>query len=466
MRDAQDAASHRSSLTFSSPSEDGDSSFFGDLPEESPLSLAARRGDTERVKQLLEDPDVDLNAVDYWSSTPLTYAARNCHIDIVRMMVKDKNRIDAKNYKNAFFAAAAAEEGVDSVPVLELLFATFNIDVNATDMNESTALHLATQKRNRDAVEFLLKKNGIDINKKDKSGSTALDIGLAKGGRHVVELLLPSAWDKNLENSIEAAVRSGNDDRLHSLLASCCASVNDHLEPLSWAAMRGQLKVLQILLTRNGANANARDRSERTAISWAAQAGQADAVDLLLKHGADANLPDRYGSTPLWYALRENEEEIAKKLIPLDTKALAMLVIENKPDLIKVIMRLGTDPDHKDADGRTALHIAAYLGRLDCAKTLLSAGADINAVEYSGKTPLQVVLFHRRADFARELLKRRASTTGVMPKEWYRVSGKRDGEFAVLSETYDGERHLDFPEAIDDCRTLCKEYPQRKNFLM
>ncbi|ETS03714.1 ankyrin, partial [Trichoderma reesei RUT C-30] len=70
--------------------------------------------------------------------------------------------------------------------------------------------------------------------------------------------------------------------------------------------------------------------------------------------------------------------------------ALAMLVIENKPDLIKVIMRLGTDPDHKDADGRTALHIAAYLGRLDCAKTLLSAGADINAVEYSGKTPLQV----------------------------------------------------------------------------
>ncbi|EGR50121.1 uncharacterized protein TRIREDRAFT_42267, partial [Trichoderma reesei QM6a] len=122
----------------------------------SPLSLAARRGDTERVKQLLEDPDVDLNAVDYWSSTPLTYAARNCHIDIVRMM---------------------------------------------------------------------------------------------------------------------------------------------------------------ILLTRNGANANARDRSERTAISWAAQAGQADAVDLLLKHGADANLPDRYGSTPLWYALRENEEEIAKKLI-------------------------------------------------------------------------------------------------------------------------------------------------------
>ncbi|OTA04194.1 hypothetical protein A9Z42_0047680 [Trichoderma parareesei] len=133
------------------------------------------------------------------------------------MLVKD-DRLDAQNYQKAFFAAAAAAwRQLDSVPVLELLLATSNIDVNATDMNGSTALHLATKQGNANAVEFLLKTNGIDINKKDTSDSTALAIALAEDDRDVVGLLLPSAWDANLQDSIQEAARSGHHDLLDSI---------------------------------------------------------------------------------------------------------------------------------------------------------------------------------------------------------------------------------------------------------
>ncbi|KAL7815608.1 ankyrin repeat-containing domain protein [Trichoderma gracile] len=466
MRDAQDSAGRFAPL--SSVSRHGGDYDEIELPKESPLSLAAQQGDTERVKQLLEDPDADadLNAVDRYGDTPLTYVARSGRVEIVKMMVKEKNKIDADNYQNAFVAAAEASRRTDSVLVLELLLATFNIDVNATNANGSTALHRATANRNTDAVEFLLKTNGSDINKKDKSDSTAVDIAIEVGNRHAIELLLPSAWDANLENSILEAARSGHHDLLDSLLANFCALVDGHLDPLIWAALRGHVEVLQILLTRDGANANAMDRNSRTAISWAAQGGRADAVDLLLEYGADASLPDRGGNTPLWYALSENEEETAKKLIPLDTSTLQTLICQNRLDWIKLMMRLGTNLEQKGKNGQTALHVTAEWGRLDIAKALLSAGANINAEDYSGMTPLRAALIRREADLARELLKRRASNTGIMSKDWHLISKRGDEELILLSEAFDGERHLDFPEAIDDCWSLFMKYPQRKTFLI
>ncbi|OTA04193.1 hypothetical protein A9Z42_0047670 [Trichoderma parareesei] len=167
-----------------------------------------------------------------------------------------------------------------------------------------------------------------------------------------------------------------------------------------------------------------------------------------------------------WDAALTQIYRIATEAHRSDSSTLAKLVWEDRPDLIKFMMRFGTDPAHKDKYGRTALHAAAVCGHLNSAKALLSAGADVNAVDNSGLTPLQTALINKEAGVARELLKNRASTAGIMSKDWHRVSEEGDGKFALLSEAFSGERHLEFPEAIDNFWDLFKEYPQRKNFLM
>ena len=57
------------------------------------------------------------------------------------------------------------------------------VDVNADDMNKTTALHIASKAGNSAMVEFLL-ENGADVKKKDYKGRNALEIAIEKDKRH------------------------------------------------------------------------------------------------------------------------------------------------------------------------------------------------------------------------------------------------------------------------------------------
>ena len=46
--------------------------------------------------------------------------------------------------------------------------------------------------------------------------------------------------------------------------------------------------------------------------------------------------------------------------------------------------------DVQDVDGKSALHVAASTGKLDCVNCLLDAGADCTLRDIKGLTPLQV----------------------------------------------------------------------------
>jgi len=70
---------------------------------------------------------------------------------------------------------------------------------------------------------------------------------------------------------------------------ACLLADDRGMTPLHWAADRGAVERIEILLN-NGAHINARDDNGETPLHLAVIAGQFKAVEVLLKYGADPNI--------------------------------------------------------------------------------------------------------------------------------------------------------------------------------
>jgi hypothetical protein len=134
-------------------------------------------------------------------------------------------------------------------------------------------------------------------------------------------------------------------------------------------------------LLKRGANPNVQDKKGWTPLHWAAGRGYAEIVRLLLEYGADANARDKDARTPLHFASGFG-----------------------RADVVLLLLEHGADVNAKNKDGRTPLHIAASWGYADVARLLLGYGADVNAKDKDGTTPLHFASIFGHADTARVLL--------------------------------------------------------------
>ncbi|CAG2179848.1 unnamed protein product, partial [Oppiella nova] len=62
------------------------------------LFMSCKKGDVNRVKQLVEQKEVELNVRDRWDSTPLYYACLCGHTNVVRYLLKSGARCEANTF--------------------------------------------------------------------------------------------------------------------------------------------------------------------------------------------------------------------------------------------------------------------------------------------------------------------------------------------------------------------------------
>ncbi|KMQ50404.1 Ankyrin [Chitinispirillum alkaliphilum] len=146
--------------------------------------------------------------------------------------------------------------------------------------------------------------NGLDINAQGKDGINFLTWAFLKFRKDSFEFLIRNGADPNLKN-----------DRGYSVVA--------------FAAMAKDIHYLQLLL-RNGADPNTTvPLKTRPILSVCVAARKKDFVELLIRFGADINLQDKGGYTPM-----------------------AAGMVHNQYDTIYRLLKLGADPTLTDRFGR------------------------------------------------------------------------------------------------------------------
>jgi ankyrin repeat protein len=83
---------------------------------------------------------------------------------------------------------------------------------------------------------------------------------------------------------------------------------------LHWAASLGLAEMARLLID-SGADVNIRNEEGYTPLHWAAGEGQKELVVILIVHGADVNALNKRGWTPLRWAEAQSQKEIARILV-------------------------------------------------------------------------------------------------------------------------------------------------------
>jgi hypothetical protein len=142
------------------------------------------------------------------------------------------------------------------------------------------------------------------------------------------------------------------------------------------------------------------------------------AAKALIYHGADLNKTDRFGCTPLWYALHKVDLNMTTFLLDRGARldkgiagmALTRAVESKNMDMLGLLLDRGLDPDSKYM-GATPLVRACLSKDLNAIKILVESGADIHSrssypnMPYDGKSALDIARENRDTQIT-ELLMR------------------------------------------------------------
>ena len=104
------------------------------------------------------------------------------------------------------------------------------------------------------------------------------------------------------------------------------------------------------------------------------------------------------------------------------TSALHTFSISGLVKFIDFLLSINADPNVRDSDGQTPLHLAAERGQKEAVKLLLDHGANTNLQANDGDTPLHRSLIEKNNEIAKLLINRGADVNiannrGITPKQ-------------------------------------------------
>ena len=336
-------------------------------------------------------------------TTPLHRAIYAGDVRQVRGLLQAGARPDAANrYGLTPLALAASAGSAEFVALLVESGATVRA-ADAALRDGQTTLMLAARAGNVGAVDVLL-KHGAEPNVAERrTGTTALmwaaldDRGdairtLVRGGAKVDARSAPTSFPHTPPGVIGDPLEEGSSYVGQTVLPK------GSWTSLMYAARQGARGAVAALVEAK-ADLDAVDPDGSTALALAAINGHADVVTTLLENGANPNLADRTGMTPLYAAV-----DLHTMQLGFGRPDPPPAVVAGSVEMVKALLAHGANPnarlgtrilkrvytagDGKLGKGATPYMRAARAGDVPVMKILLAAGADPALVQDSGNSPL------------------------------------------------------------------------------
>jgi uncharacterized protein len=340
------------------------------------LMAVARTGRVEAAKVLLKH-GANPNASEQWGGqTALMWAAAQSQPEMIRFLISKGADVNARAVVRDWQRRVTAEgrpKDMNRGGFTPLLYAAREgcvpcasellkgkADIDLADPDGVTPLIMALMNLHWDTGRFLIER-GADVNLWDFYGQTplyaAVDMNTLPKGRRVE---LPSQDTTTSLQIIEMLLAKGANPNAQTKLRIPHRQVpyDRYTEPM-----------LNIGVTP---------------LIRAAKAGDIPVVKLLLAHGADANLPNINGDTPLMAA-------VGKGWINSPTRG-AFYTEEQALEVYGMLRARGANVNARTNFNETALHSAALRGWNEIVRKLIADGAELDVKDGNGLTAIDFAM--------------------------------------------------------------------------
>eukprot|EP01124_Arcella_intermedia_P011628 TRINITY_DN18052_c0_g1_i1.p1 TRINITY_DN18052_c0_g1~~TRINITY_DN18052_c0_g1_i1.p1 ORF type:complete len:1424 (-),score=349.46 TRINITY_DN18052_c0_g1_i1:31-4302(-) len=446
------------------------------LTTETPLQIAAKQGNIEMCKKLVS-LGANPKGIGKYGWCPLRQAIfsgeEGAAYFLLQQHTKDEVPLILTPVVDKFEEGERQEGIKDSYNLAHIavsrglmgitaeLINNFGIDVNATTGTlKKNLLHIAGEHniRNIELLKFLIEKN-INIHCLSYSDCSPL-LSSAKGGNCVLaEILLAQTGD-----SLSYACATNKEEQnLCHLVTQYLISKPSHVSDY-----------LTLMLSKFPDLIEKRDFLRRTPLAYAAKFGNFDAMTILLLNGANPNVIDTTGNTPLHYVVELENEDNAKACLKLLLNARtlsskqtltassspekdlfqdilearnsvgvtplgrAILLMYRKPALRQALaddlINAGSDIDKsfKSPVGASILHQAIHRGAIEPVLYLLEHKQKLNCTDTYGNTPLHEACTLGHLQIVQELCKAIIQDFSKPDQITYLNSKNMDGDTPML----------------------------------
>ncbi|XP_028661525.1 ankyrin repeat and death domain-containing protein 1A [Erpetoichthys calabaricus] len=254
-----------------------------------------------------------------------------------------------------------------------------NVNHNAKNVHDRTALHFAVAGGHRDVVELLVKRK-VRVDVADKYGITPLHLGAWFGYADIMRMLVQ-------EGANQKALNQEGMNILH------CAAINNHIEVFKYIIDDLQMKDL-----------DAQDKSGKKPFHLAAEHGSAEMVKKMMEEDYQLSTTekDNEGNTPLHLAAKNGHTEVVKSLLrtlqernelnEAGESALLLACEGGHEDCAEVLLQAGYDVSIVTKEGRSVLHRVCESGWTSLVKLLINNGADINHQNQNKLAPIHLAV--------------------------------------------------------------------------